>query len=176
MISAAKIIAALERHGITHVLGVPDNGSCVLYERLWEHDTIEVILTSREGEAYGLASGLYLGGAYPLVLIQNTGFLEAGDALRGTAYNMGIPLVMLVGYRGYATMAPGAPSGRYSRHLLRADSQGLEHPLHRHAHRRRLRPDRRRVCQGPRDLAANCCVAGRGDCIRCSTNTPASQN
>ena len=109
MISAAKIIAALERHGITHVLGVPDNGSCVLYERLWEHDTIEVILTSREGEAYGLASGLYLGGAHPLVLIQNTGFLEAGDALRGTAYNMGIPLVMLVGYRGYATMAPGAP-------------------------------------------------------------------
>ncbi|MYF90648.1 MAG: hypothetical protein F4184_00460 [Gemmatimonadetes bacterium] len=109
VISAAKIIAALERHGITHVLGVPDNGSCVLYERLWEHDTIEVILTSREGEAYGLASGLYLGGAHPLVLIQNTGFLEAGDALRGTAYNMGIPLVMLVGYRGYATMAPGAP-------------------------------------------------------------------
>ena len=109
MISATKIIAALERHGITHVLGVPDNGSCVLYERLWDHDTIEVILTSREGEAYGLASGLYLGGAHPLVLIQNTGFLEAGDALRGTAYNMGIPLVMLVGYRGYATMAPGAP-------------------------------------------------------------------
>ena len=56
-----------------------------------------------------MASGLYLGGAHPLVLIQNTGFLEAGDALRGTAYNMGIPLVMLVGYRGYATMAPGAP-------------------------------------------------------------------
>ncbi|MXX41173.1 MAG: hypothetical protein F4Y91_21060 [Gemmatimonadetes bacterium] len=109
VISAAKIIAALERHDITHVLGVPDNGSCVLYERLWDHDTIEVILTSREGEAYGLASGLYLGGAHPLVLIQNTGFLEAGDALRGTAYNMGIPLVMLVGYRGYATMAPGAP-------------------------------------------------------------------
>ena len=85
VISAAQIIAALERHGVTHVLGVPDNGSCALYERLWSHGTIEVILTSREGEAYGLASGLYLGGAHPLVLIQNTGFLEAGDAFRGTA-------------------------------------------------------------------------------------------
>jgi sulfopyruvate decarboxylase TPP-binding subunit len=108
VISAAVIIAALERHGVTHVLGVPDNGSCVLYERLWDHDTIEVILTSREGEAYGLASGLYLGGAHPLVLIQNTGFLEAGDAFRGTAYNMGLPLVMLMGYRGFRSMAPGA--------------------------------------------------------------------
>ena len=83
---------------------MPDNGSRALFERLWAHPHIEVILTSREGEAFGLASGLYLGGATPLVLIQNTGFFEAGDA-----YNLGLPLVMLVGYRGYKTMEPGAP-------------------------------------------------------------------
>ena len=68
-----------------------------------------MILTSREGEAYGLASGLYLGGAVPLVLIQNTGFFEAGDAFRGTAFNMGLPIVMLLGYRGYKSMESGAP-------------------------------------------------------------------
>ena len=96
-------------NNVTHVVGVPDNGSRVLFEKLWEHPRIEVILTSREGEAYGLASGLYLGGAVPLVLIQNTGFFEAGDAFRGTAYNMGLPIVMLVGYRGYKSMEPGAP-------------------------------------------------------------------
>ena len=109
MLQAKKIIAALEKQEITHVVGVPDNGSRTLYEQLWAHDKIEVVLTSREGEAYGLASGLYLGGANPLVLIQNTGFFEAGDAFRGTAYNMGIPLVSLIGYRGYKTMEPGAP-------------------------------------------------------------------
>ena len=108
MLSSEKIVQALEHEGITHVVGVPDNGSRALFERLWAHPHIEVILTSREGEA-GLASGLYLGGATPLVLIQNTGFFEAGDAFRGTAYNMGLPLVMLVGYRGYKTMEPGAP-------------------------------------------------------------------
>ena len=80
MLSADKIVASFVAHGITHVVGVPDNGSRALYEKLWAHDDIEVILTSREGEAYGLASGLYLGGARPLVLIQNTGFFEAGDA------------------------------------------------------------------------------------------------
>ena len=108
MLSADKIIDSFIEHDITHIVGVPDNGSRVLYEKLWAHDGIEVIFTSREGEAYGLASGLYLGGARPLVLIQNTGFFEAGDAIRGTAYNMGIPLVMLVGYRGYKTMEPDA--------------------------------------------------------------------
>ena len=109
MLSSERIVQALEHEGVTHVVGVPDNGSRALFERLWAHPHIEVILTSREGEAFGLASGLYLGGATPLVLIQNTGFFEAGDAFRGTAYNMGLPLVMLVGYRGYKTMEPGAP-------------------------------------------------------------------
>ena len=109
MLHANKIIDKLEKQGVTHVVGVPDNGSRTLYEQLWAHDEIEVVLTSREGEAYGLACGLYLGGATPLVLIQNTGFFEAGDAFRGTAYNMGIPLVSLVGYRGYKTMEPGSP-------------------------------------------------------------------
>ena len=109
MLSSEKIVQALEHEGVTHVVGVPDNGSRALFERLWAHPHIEVILTSREGEAFGLASGLYLGGATPLVLIQNTGFFEAGDAFRGTAYNMGLPIVMLVGYRGYRTMEPDAP-------------------------------------------------------------------
>jgi sulfopyruvate decarboxylase TPP-binding subunit len=108
VLNAQKIITTLENNNVTHVVGVPDNGSRVLFEQLWEHPRIEVILTSREGEAYGLASGLYLGGAVPLVLIQNTGFFEAGDAFRGTAYNMGLPIVMLVGYRGYKSMEPGA--------------------------------------------------------------------
>ncbi len=93
------------RLGVTHVVGVPDNGSRALFERLWAQAGIEVILVSREGEAFAVACGLHVGGKRPFVIIQNTGLLEAGDAFRGTAYNMGIPLVSLVGYRGYHSMA-----------------------------------------------------------------------
>ena len=70
---------------------------------------IDVITVSREGEAFAIASGLYVGGKHPVVIIQNTGFLESGDAIRGTAFNMEIPLVSLIGYRGYQTMEPDAP-------------------------------------------------------------------
>lgn len=108
MIEASALLAEIKKNGVTHVVGVPDNGSRALYEELWADPEIQVVLVTREGEAFALASGLYLGGAKPLVLIQNTGFFEAGDAFRGTAFNMSIPLVMIIGYRGYKSMEPGA--------------------------------------------------------------------
>ncbi len=40
----------------------------------------------------------------PVVVIQNTGLLESGDSLRGTALRMRVPLLCLITYRGYATM------------------------------------------------------------------------
>jgi sulfopyruvate decarboxylase subunit alpha len=62
------------------------------------------VTVTREGEAFALASGLWIGGAAPLVVVQNTGLLEAGDSLRGTAVRMGAPLPIVVTARGYAKM------------------------------------------------------------------------
>ena len=105
---AKLILDQIKGHAVTHVVGLPDNGSRALFELLWADDDIEVIGVTREGEAFAVALGLYLGGAVPLIIIQNTGFFETGDAYRGTAHNMGIPLVMILGYRGLKTMSPGA--------------------------------------------------------------------
>ncbi len=105
---ASLIVDELKKQGVTHVVGVPDNGARALFEALWADRGITVIGVTREGEAYAVASGLYVGGSLPVVIIQNTGFLETGDAFRGTAYNMGLPIVMLMGYRGFQTMEPGA--------------------------------------------------------------------
>jgi sulfopyruvate decarboxylase TPP-binding subunit len=94
------------------VVTVPDNTSAPILgvlgaegprrrDAAGEEAGIRVLYATREGEAFGLASGLWLGGATPSVLIQNTGLLEAGDALRGTASRMGVPLLLLVTCRGY---------------------------------------------------------------------------
>ncbi|MDE0041024.1 MAG: thiamine pyrophosphate-binding protein [Candidatus Poribacteria bacterium] len=106
MPSAQKIIDEFKKWDVTHVIGLPDNGSAELYKKLHEEPEIDVISVTREGEAFAIASGLYVGGKQPVVLIQNTGFLESGDAIRGTAVNMEIPLVTLIGYRGYQTLRP----------------------------------------------------------------------
>ena len=99
--SAQNIVDELKKQGITHAIGVPDNGSARIYEILRSEPDIEVITVTREGEAFAIASGLYVGGRKPVIIIQNTGFLESGDAIRGTVVNMQVPVVVFIGYRGY---------------------------------------------------------------------------
>jgi sulfopyruvate decarboxylase TPP-binding subunit len=99
------VVRALERAGVTHVLGIPDNSSGPLFDALLEHPIIRLVAVTREGEAFGIASGLWVGSARPLVVIQNTGLLESGDAIRGTAGRMGAPIPFVVTGRGYAKMA-----------------------------------------------------------------------
>jgi sulfopyruvate decarboxylase TPP-binding subunit len=101
MASAQNIVDELKKQDITHVIGVPDNGSARIYELLRSEPEIEVITVTREGEAFAIASGLYVGDKKPVIIIQNTGFLESGDAIRGTAINMRVPVVVFIGYRGY---------------------------------------------------------------------------
>ena len=110
---AIRCVALLRDLGVTHVVTVPDNTSAPILaalERFGVASTgmpggegaIRLLYATREGEAIGLASGLWLGGAQPVVLIQNTGLLEAGDGLRGTASRMGAPILLLITCRGYA--------------------------------------------------------------------------
>jgi len=102
--SASELLEILQHLGTTHVLGIPDNGSAAFFDRVQAHPDVALVTVTREGEAFAIASGLWIGGASPVVAIQNTGFLESGDALRGTALRMGVPLLCLVGYRGHAKM------------------------------------------------------------------------
>ncbi len=106
--SGAAAVAEIERLGFTHALVIPDSESRRLVEALEASPHLEVISPCREGESIAIAAGLWTGGAKPLLVIQNTGLMEAGDALRGCGVGPSIPLRMLVGWRGYA----GAVAGR----------------------------------------------------------------
>ncbi|HEU0006284.1 MAG TPA: hypothetical protein VFS12_09870 [Terriglobia bacterium] len=111
MAQAQLVLDALYRHGVTDVVSLPDNSSAALLALFRQQSTdTRLFSVTREGEAFALAAGLWLGGRNPLVLIQNTGLLESGDSLRGTLIRMRIPVVCLVTYRGYAKLARlGAP-------------------------------------------------------------------
>jgi sulfopyruvate decarboxylase subunit alpha len=105
--SAARALAVIKQIGFTDVVSIPDGESRHLYQALVDEPTIEVYLPTREGEGIALAAGLWVGGRKPLLLIQNTGLMEAGDALRGCGIGPRIPLLLLIGWRGY----PGAEAG-----------------------------------------------------------------
>ena len=98
---ARLVLEQLKGCGVTHVVSLPDNSSAALFSLLARDAKVRLVTVSREGEAWAVASGLWIGGASPVVLIQNTGFLESGDGLRGTALRMRIPLLCLITCRGY---------------------------------------------------------------------------
>ena len=89
---------------MTHVIGLPDTISSALIDAAESDERVRYVAVTREGEAFALAAGLWVGGAEPVVVIQNTGLLESGDSLRGTAMRMGVPLLCLITYRGYRKM------------------------------------------------------------------------
>jgi sulfopyruvate decarboxylase TPP-binding subunit len=130
---ASSVVDFLAEMGISHLVGVPDNTSASIYAALAGDavSPIRPLFATREGEAVALASGLWLGGAQPAVLIQNTGLLESGDALRGTASRMGVPLLLLLTCRGYAkarAMGFDPAEGALSRDVLvRADLDSVAH-------------------------------------------------
>ena len=125
MPTATHLLEALVDEGMTHLVGLPDTISSALVEATEAHAGTRYVPVTREGEAFALAAGLWVGGAEPVVVVQNTGLLESGDSLRGTAIRMGAPLLCLVTYRGYKKMAAAGlapafdPPDRHS--LVRPD-------------------------------------------------------
>src|SRR5512134_4019392 len=104
MTKPTETLRALVAGGVTHVVGLPDSISGPLFDLVERHPSVRLVTVTREGEAFAIATGLWIGGASPLVLIQNTGLLESGDALRGTALRMGAPIPIVVTGRGYTKM------------------------------------------------------------------------
>ncbi|MBX5491976.1 MAG: hypothetical protein IRZ14_12560 [Chloroflexi bacterium] len=103
-VRASEAVAQLLACGITHVVWLPDSESSFLYQALQRAERagqVRVVPICREGEAIPLALGLLMGGQRPVIIIQNTGFFEAGDSLRGQALDFGLPLLLLIGYRGW---------------------------------------------------------------------------
>lgn len=98
------VFERLLQAGVTHAVGLPDSVTAPLMARFDAHSDTRWIPVTREGEAFAVAAGLWVGGRTPVVVIQNTGLLESGDSLRGVAVRMGVPLVTVVTYRGLAGM------------------------------------------------------------------------
>lgn len=96
-----NVVAQLVQQGVSHYVTLPDSETAHMYKALMDEPTITVVPVAREGEAIPVAAGLFVAGQNPVISIQNAGLYEAGDALRGLALGIGLPLVMFIGYRGH---------------------------------------------------------------------------
>ena len=117
-----EIVSLLEEMGITHVVWVPDSTLGLWESALLGSPSIELVSVCREGEAWAVAAGLYLGGSKPLVVIQCTGLFESGDALRNVLHDYQLPLYGLIGYRSYlnSESLPGDSCLQFTEPVLKA--------------------------------------------------------
>ncbi|MCC7422157.1 MAG: hypothetical protein IT428_17910 [Planctomycetaceae bacterium] len=122
MFSGADIVGMLTEAGITHVVWVPDSTLGKWENELRASRDIRLITVCREGEAWAVAAGLYLGGARPLVMIQCTGLFESGDSMRNVLHDFRLPLPSLIGYRSYLNEStlPGDTAKVYTEPILKA--------------------------------------------------------
>jgi sulfopyruvate decarboxylase subunit alpha len=100
-LSPETVLAELKKNGVTHVVWLPDSETNWLYLLMKAEPSLTLVAVSREGLAFSIAAGLSVGGKTPVILIQNTGLMESGDSLRGWALGLHIPVVLMVGLRGW---------------------------------------------------------------------------
>jgi len=101
-VTPRALVEALVGNGVTHVPYLPDSEHAATYDLLKDHPSIRLVRIAREGEALAIAAGLVAGGKRPLPMIQNTGFFESGDSIRGFGLaKEALPMVIAIGYRGW---------------------------------------------------------------------------
>jgi len=107
MFDGPAVAAAFKECGITDVVWIPDSELGRWDEALRSDPDLRLLRVCREGEAIAVAAGLWLGGRRPIVLMQCTGFFEAGDSLRNFIHDMHLPLFLVIGVRSYAAHQQG---------------------------------------------------------------------
>lgn len=105
-LSPETVLAEMKKNGVTHVVWLPDSETNWLYVLMKADPALTLVAVAREGLAFSVAAGLHAGGKTPIILIQNTGMMESGDSMRGWALGLELPVVMMVGYRGYVKGKP----------------------------------------------------------------------
>jgi sulfopyruvate decarboxylase TPP-binding subunit len=114
------MVEAFMQCGLTHLCWVPDSETRFLYDTIMAELSLTLVPVAREAEAMAVAAGLWIGGKEPAVLIQNTGFYESGDSLRGLVADGAFPLLMVIGWRGWRRRAEGDTAGRLMEPVLQA--------------------------------------------------------
>src|SRR5262245_14942920 len=120
MFTGPELVATLSELGVTHVIWVPDSVIGGWELALDASESLRLIRVCREGEAWPLAAGLYVGGKSPLVMMQTTGLFESGDALRNVLFDLRLPLYSMLGVRNWHNAGSKDTARHFAEPILKA--------------------------------------------------------
>lgn len=101
MVTTKVFCTMLKKQGFDFFTGVPCSILKGVINYLSEAPDIPYIPATREDEAIGIATGAYLAGKKPVVLMQNSGLGNSIGTLASLVLLYEIPLLLLISWRGY---------------------------------------------------------------------------
>ena len=94
-----KIFNFLLEHNIENFIGVPDSTMKYFIDQGLKCK--KVLITTREDEAIGIATGFVLSQSNSLVFMQNAGFANSISTITSLIQLYQIPMIFLIGWRGF---------------------------------------------------------------------------
>ena len=94
-----KIFQYFYKNKIENFVGVPDSTLKYFIDEGFRHE--KILITTREEEAIGIATGMSLAKSPSLVFMQNAGFGNSISTITSLIQLYEIPLIFLIGWRGY---------------------------------------------------------------------------
>ena len=94
------VLRGLKRAGVTVACYLPDSLFKPLYPALDADPEIRTIRVTNEGEGAGICGGVFLSGKRAVLVMENSGLRASIEPLARMGLGAGIPVVMLMSYRG----------------------------------------------------------------------------
>jgi sulfopyruvate decarboxylase subunit alpha len=98
--AVAGVIAGLKHAGVSVACYLPDSLFKPLYPALDADPDIRTIPVTNEGEGAAICGGVFLSGKRAVLVMENSGLRAAVEPLARMGLGAGIPVVMLMSYRG----------------------------------------------------------------------------
>lgn len=94
------VIRGLKAAGVSVATYLPDSLLKELYPALDADPDIRAIPVTNEGEGAAIAGGVFLSGKRAVLVMENSGLRAAAEHLARLGLGAGIPVVMIMSYRG----------------------------------------------------------------------------
>ena len=94
------VIRGLKKAGVSIVCYLPDSLFKELYPALDADPDIRTIRVTNEGEGAAICGGVFLSGKRAALIMENSGLRASIEPLARMGLGAGIPVVMLMSYRG----------------------------------------------------------------------------
>lgn len=94
------VIGGLKRAGVSVVCYLPDSLLKELYPALDADPGLRTVRVTNEGEGAAVCGGVFLSGKRAALVMENSGVRAAAEHLARLGLGAGIPVIMLMSYRG----------------------------------------------------------------------------